>query len=245
MSPLKDKLAELINITVNNGKNSVLKNLNLEIRKGEFLGIIGKNGCGKTALLKLIAGIIKPDSGELIVPGDCKTGYVFQNPDNQIIGTTVEEDLAFGLENMGIEREEMNGLVDSIVKEVNMESFRHRDTLSLSGGQKQRLAIASVLIMNPDLLLLDEPLSMIDRAERANLQNFIGGLNRTRKTAIVVCVSSVEQIANCDRIIFLDKGEIIFDGNYKELTENPEIFEKAGLPVPFLLDMEKKRGNQN
>lgn len=239
----KDLLVELKIVSVSKGKYEPLKDLNLEIKKGEYLGIIGKNGCGKTALLKLITGIIKPSSGELLVSENCRMGFVFQNPDNQIIGTTVEEDLAFGLENLGMNPKEMNDLIEAMLEEVNLEEYRHRDTLSLSGGQKQRLAIASVLIMNPDLLLLDEPLSMIDRAERVNLQDFIGGLNRARGTSVVICVSNIEQIQKCDRILFLDKGEIIYNGDYKNLIENSELFEKVGLPVPFLVDMEKKSGN--
>ncbi len=207
---------ELERVSCSVGEKRVLENVNLKLRKGDFYLLVGRNGSGKTTLLKLMAGLIEPDSGKMKIFGKTvenlwelrlNTGYVFQNPVTQIIGSTVEEDLAFGLENMGLDPEEMEKRIDWILKFVELEEYRCTDPMTLSGGQIQRLAIASILILEPEILLLDEPLGMLDNRGKSEVIELMRKMKEKRKT-VVLATHDLEGIDFADGIIYTCAGSV-------------------------------------
>ncbi|MGC9384696.1 MAG: energy-coupling factor ABC transporter ATP-binding protein [Kosmotogaceae bacterium] len=223
-----ETLAEIKEIIVRKNNKTVLGPITLNICKGEYVGIIGRNGSGKTTLLQSIAGVKKISKGHI---STCESGYVFQNPDNQIIGSTVFEDIKFSIMNLGIIPEEEDIYAETVLKEHSLYSLKDRDTLTLSGGQKQKLSLVSVLAMKPELLLLDEPFSMLDRIQHHEMQHFINTLNSKGITLVVAGVKLFDLI-HCKRIILLDEGKIIFDGPRKDISKNIDLFEKSGILIP-------------
>lgn len=221
-------IVEMKEVVVQKNGKKILGPITLNIHKGEYIGIIGKNGSGKTTLLQSMAGITRINKGHI---GSCETGYVFQNPDNQIIGSTVFEDIKFSVMNLGLPPEKENNYVENILKEHSLYSLKDRDTLTLSGGQKQKLSLVSVVAMKPDLLLLDEPFSMLDRIQRHDMQHFINSLNG-RNISLVVAAIKLYDLIYCNRIILLEEGEIIFDGTKEEISNNKELFKKCCISVP-------------
>ncbi len=229
MSPSKHEiLVEMKDVLVNKRGKKILGPISMNIAKGEHIGIIGRNGSGKTTLLQSIMGITKINKGHI---SSCESGYVFQNPDNQIVGSTVFEDIKFSVMNLGMTPEEEDTYTEEKLKEHSLHSLKNRDTLTLSGGQKQKLTLVSVLATKPELLLLDEPFSMLDRIQRDNIQNFINSLNR-RGITLVIAGIKLYDLIHCKRIILLEDGEIVFDGKTKEVVEHVEIFEKYDIVVP-------------
>ncbi|WP_084251358.1 energy-coupling factor ABC transporter ATP-binding protein [Kosmotoga arenicorallina] len=185
-------------------KSIIFKNFNLTVKIGEYLGLYGSNGTGKTTLLRAIAGIFPPVFyGDIKVKG--RVGYVFQNPDNQIIGATVEEDIRFGLENLALNCETVEKRLQETLTTFGLQEFRAKDTLTLSGGQKQRLAIAAIMSLNPEILLFDEPFSMLDRMERRSMMNLVKSL-RAKQITVVLASTNMKDLVFCDRIITLDGG---------------------------------------
>lgn len=204
------------------GQKKIFKGINLKIREGEFVGIIGSNGSGKTTLLKLMNGLLLPTNGEVEVDGkrtliqeqnwEIKrlVGYVFQNPENQIVGVTVEEDLIFGMENVGLSPNEMKNKMKEVLKFVELEGLEERNVSSLSGGQKQRLAIASVLAIGPKYFLLDEPTSMLDPNSRKEVLKVLSKLKQSGKTIVMVS-HDLEELVECDRFLLIHEGKILID----------------------------------
>lgn len=225
-------------------EKKVLKNLNLKIEQGSFTAVIGHNGSGKSTFAKHLNAILLPCGGSVCVCGiDSQNeeklyelrksaGMVFQNPDNQIVATVVEEDVAFGLENLGVEWEEMQVRVKEALEAVNMYELRKRAPHLLSGGQKQRVAIAGILAMQPECIILDEPTAMLDPKGREEVMQTIVKLNKEKKMTIVLITHYMDEAAKADRIIVLDRGEVCFDGSPREIFAHEDELNALGLAVP-------------
>lgn len=222
----------------------VAENLNLEIHEGEFVAILGHNGSGKSTLAKLTNAILLPSSGRVLVDGmdtsdeDLKikirqtVGMVFQNPDNQIVATIVEEDVAFGPENLGVEPKEIRRRVDESLKAVGMYEFRKREPHRLSGGQKQRVAIAGIIAMLPRCIVLDEPTAMLDPRGRQEVMSTMLKLNREMGMTVVFITHFMDEAVKADRVVVMDDAKIIMDGKPKEVFSKVEKLEEIGLDVP-------------
>ena len=231
------------------GVKSVIKDLNLSVKKGSFTVILGHNGSGKSTLAKLLNGLYKPDSGDVIVDGlntknpeteiDIKrrVGLVFQNPDNQLLASVVEDDVAFGPENLGCSPEESRQRVTDALKSVDMiEYIKHAPHL-LSGGQKQRVAIAGIIAMKPQCIVLDEPTSMLDPKGRQEIISTVEHLNKDEGITIVLITHFMEEAANADRVIVLDDGKIVADDIPKNVFKNANMLKNIGLDVPLTTDL--------
>lgn len=211
--------------------SSVLENINLEIAEGELIVLLGLNGSGKTSLFKMINGLLKPSSGTVLVDGmdtreeallwsvRKRVGMIFQNPESQIVGTTVEEDIAFGMENIGVPRDEMIRRVDQVLDFVKMSELKHVEPHHLSGGQKQLLCIASTLAMHPKYMVMDEPTSMIDPISRENILETIVELHKLGKT-VLFSTHILDEIVIAPRVIYLRNGKIAFDGSPVEVINS-------------------------
>ncbi len=222
----------------------VLNNINLDIKRGSFTVILGHNGSGKSTLSKLLNGLYKPTSGSVLVDGidtkneeteieiKRKVGLVFQNPDNQLVASIVEEDVAFGPENLGLEPDEIRKRVDNALKAVDMYEFARSTPHHLSGGQKQRIAIAGVIAMEPSCIVLDEPTAMLDPKGRAEVISTIKKLNREKGITIVLITHFMEEAAGADRVIVMNDGDIIADGTPKKVFKNVGMLKQVGLSVP-------------
>lgn len=222
----------------------VAENLNLQIHEGEFVAILGHNGSGKSTLAKLTNAILLPTSGKVLVDGmdtideDLKikirqtVGMVFQNPDNQIVATIVEEDVAFGPENLGVEPKEIRRRVDESLKAVGMYEFRKREPHRLSGGQKQRVAIAGIIAMLPRCIVLDEPTAMLDPRGRREVMSTMLKLNREMGMTVVFITHFMDEAVQADRVVVMDDAKIIMDGKPKEVFKQVERLEEIGLDVP-------------
>lgn len=222
----------------------VLKGLNIDIEEGSFTAIIGHNGSGKSTFAKHLNAILLPSGGSVTVCGiDSKdeeklfelrkcAGMVFQNPDNQIVATIVEEDVAFGLENIGVEYEEMHRRVKDALLAVNMYDYRKKAPHLLSGGQKQRVAIAGILAMQPKCIILDEPTAMLDPRGRREVMDTILTLNKEKNITIVLITHYMNEAAMADRVIVLDKGEVVFDDTPSRVFSHEEELVELGLNVP-------------
>lgn len=239
------------------GSVDVFKNLNIEISSGEFVAVLGHNGSGKSTFAKHLNAILTPDSGTLTVFGTNtaseenifdlrkKVGMVFQNPDNQIVATVVEEDVAFGLENLGVERSEMRRRVDEALKTVGMYDFRFHAPHLLSGGQKQRVAIAGILAMEPRCIVLDEPTAMLDPCGRDEVMQTIRRLNREKGITIVLITHYMDEAVKADRCIVMDKGTVKMDDSPMNIFPRVDELRALGLDVPQATELVyelKKRG---
>ena len=226
----------------------VLKEISLSIFPGEYVAIIGHNGSGKSTLSKHLNGILQPEKGDVWVQGlntkDAQNkksirkavGMVFQHPDNQIVATIVEEDVAFGLENMGVPREEMKKRIDEALSVVKMSEFRKRPPHHLSGGQKQRVAIAGVLAMQPDCIVFDEATSMLDSFGRVEVLQVMKKMNSVGMT-IVTVTHRMSEAAEADRIVVVENGEIVMDGPPREIFQHKKQLEELQLDVPAASQM--------
>ena len=222
----------------------VLENLNLNIEKGSFVAVLGYNGSGKSTIAKLTNGILFPQSGKVLVdgmetkPDDSiydirkKVGMVFQNPDNQIVASIVEEDVAFGVENLGIPPEECRRRVDDALKTVGMYELREKAPHKLSGGQKQRVAVAGIIAMRPQCIVLDEPTAMLDPSGRAEVMDTVKRLNREEGITIVLITHYMDEAVQADRVIVMDSGEIKMDDTPKNVFARVEEIKALGLDVP-------------
>ena len=223
---------------------AAVKNLSLNIERGSFTVILGHNGSGKSTLAKMLNGLNKPTCGDVFVDGlntkDEKTeievkrkvGMVFQNPDNQIIASIVEEDVAFGPENLGIEPKEIEKRVDEALKATDMMQFKKSTPHRLSGGQKQRIAIAGIIAMEPECLVLDEPTAMLDPKGRAEIISTLHRLNREKGITVVLITHYMEEAQNADRVIVMNDGKIIADDKPKVIFSDVESLKRVGLDVP-------------
>ncbi len=221
-----------------------LHDVSLDIEEGEFVAVLGHNGCGKSTLAKHLNGILKADSGTVTVLGmDASddnnlmeirrnVGMVFQNPDNQIIATVVDEDVAFALENLGVPYDEMVRRVDDALELVDMTRYRHHAPHRLSGGQKQRVAIAGVLAMSPKCLVLDEPTAMLDPKGRKDVMKTILRLNREKGITVVLITHYMDEAVRADRVVVMGEGEVVLDGTPKEVFQNVGLLHSLSLDVP-------------
>lgn len=223
---------------------SVVDGFTLAVPEGQFLAVLGHNGCGKSTIAKLMNGILIPDFGKVTVAGidtsdDDKVidvrktvGMVFQNPDNQIVATIVEDDVAFGPENLGVDPKEIRNRVDDALKAVGMYEFRTREPHRLSGGQKQRVAIAGVLAMNTKCIVMDEPTAMLDPHGRQEVMDTIHMLNKERGITVILITHYMDEAVKADRVVVMDKGEIVLDGEPKKVFRHVEKLKELGLDVP-------------
>lgn len=222
----------------------VVNNISLNFKKGDFIAILGHNGSGKSTLAKLSNSILIPESGKVLVNGmdtadedlsyDIRrtVGVVFQNPDNQIVATIVEEDVAFGPENLGVPPEEIRKRVDNALKAVGMYEYRGHELHKLSGGQKQRVAIAGIIAMLPECIVLDEPTAMLDPRGRKEVMDTCIKLNREMGMTVVFITHFMEEAVLANRVIVMDDAKIILDGTPKQVFHNSELLKKVGLDVP-------------
>ncbi len=222
----------------------VIENLSLSIEKGDFVCVLGHNGCGKSTTAKLCNSILVPQSGKVYVDGidtadesrindiRRKVGMVFQNPDNQIVATIVEDDVAFGPENLGIEPEEIRRRVDEALKQVEMYDFRLSEPHKLSGGQKQRVAIAGIIAMKPECIVLDEPTAMLDPRGRREVMKTVKMLNEEFGITVVFITHYMDEAVKAKRVIVMDDGKIILDGSPREVFTHINTLKNAGLDVP-------------
>ena len=230
-------------------KNTVLKGIDLDIEKGEFVAVLGHNGSGNSTLAKCINAINLPEKGEVTVDGldtikeenllpiRKRVGMVFQNPDNQIVATIVEEDVAFALENLGVEPKEIRRRVDEALKTVGMYDYRLHAPHKLSGGQKQRVAIAGIIAMEPDCIVLDEPTAMLDPKGRSEVMKTIKMLNREKGVTIVLITHYMEEAAQADRVVVIDGGEKIMDSVPKKVFSQVDVMRNLGLDVPQVTEI--------
>ena len=230
----------------------VIDDVSLSINEGEFICIIGKNGSGKSTLVKCLNALILPTSGDVIVYGmntkdethliDIRRniGMAFQNPDNQIVASIVEEDVAFGMENLGLEPEEMNKRIDDALKILGIESTRYEQTNKLSGGQKQKVSLAGILCMKSKILVLDEPTSMIDKNGRVDLLNKVLELNKKEKITVILISHYIEEITYADRVLVMNEGKIILDDTPKNIVLKSDVLLSAGVELPYITKLAKK-----
>ncbi len=241
-------------------ENYALKSVDLTLDRGEYVAVIGRNGSGKSTLAKLFNLILVPTSGELYIDGKQingdisedelielrrRVGMVFQNPDNQLVATVVEEDVAFGPENLGVEPKEIRRRVDEALSIVGMTAYAHHEPHRLSGGQKQRVAIAGIIAMMPECMIFDESTAMLDPVGRKEVIEVIEQLNRERKIAVINITHFMSEAARADRILVINEGELIGEGTPEEIFSNEELIRRAGLELPQgaqLLHQLRKRG---
>lgn len=243
-----DKIIEVKNVTFEysdgDRQKTVIKDFSIDIERGSFTVILGHNGSGKSTLAKLLNGLYKPSCGNVLVDGidtDDETqeieirrrvGMVFQNPDNQLVASVVEEDVAFGPENLGLSPEIIRERVDEALKAVDMYEYRKSTPHHLSGGQKQRIAIAGIIAMRPECIVLDEPTAMLDPKGRAEIISTIRRLNRENGITIVLITHFMEEAENADRVIVMDDGLIIADDQPKTVFSDVDRLKSVGLDVP-------------
>ncbi len=233
-------------------KRNVVNGVTFSVKKGEFVCVIGHNGSGKSTLSKLLNALFIPDSGELSVcglsPFDKKNlfeirkrvGVVFQNPDNQIISSIVEDDVAFGPENLGIKREEIKERIDYALSAVNMKEYLKASPQRLSGGQKQRIAIAGVLALKPEILVLDESTSMLDPLGRKEINSIVKKLNKEENVTVINVTHYMDEVVDADKVIVLSEGKIVMQGTPKEIFARKDELLKLNLELPLAYSIAEK-----
>lgn len=240
---------ENVSFKYNQEDKLALDSVSLDIEKGEFVAILGHNGSGKSTLAKLINSLLLPTEGDITVK-DMNTrdddklweirqtaGMVFQNPDNQLVATIVEEDVAFGPENQGVEPDMIRKLVDDSLKAVDMYEYRKRPPHLLSGGQKQRIAIAGVLALNSDCIILDEPTAMLDPSGRSEVMDTIKMLNKEEEKTILLITHYMDEAVQADRVVVMDGGKVQLQGTPKEVFKNIDQIKEFGLDVPQVTEL--------
>ena len=254
---MDDAMIKCINVSFKYIKNSeglveekyAVRDINLDVKKGEFLVILGHNGSGKSTLAKHMNSLVVPTEGVVVVDGldtsnlenvwsiRSKAGMVFQNPDNQLVATIVEEDVAFGPENLGVESSEIRKRVDESLEKVGMSKYKKHAPHLLSGGQKQRIAIAGVLAIQPECIIFDEPTAMLDPSGRRDVLNYIKYLNESHGMTIILITHYMDEAAQADRIIVMDEGHIKMEGTPREIFPQVERMKKIGLDVPQVTEL--------
>ncbi len=243
-----DNIIEVKNVfyeyTDEDVRHTAVNGVSFAIERGSFTVILGHNGSGKSTLAKMLNGLLKPTSGEVLVDGintaneeteievKRRVGMVFQNPDNQLVASIVEEDVAFGPENLGLEPSVIRERVDEALKSVGMYEFRESTPHHLSGGQKQRIAIAGIIAMQPECLILDEPTAMLDPVGRAEIIKTLHKLNKEKNLTVVLITNYMEAAENADRVMVMNDGVILSDNTPKEIFKNVSQLKSVGLSVP-------------
>lgn len=245
-------------------KKRVLDDISLTIDKGEFVCILGKNGCGKSTFAKCLNALVTPSLGTVkvfdldtkdeknLISIRQKVGMSFQNPDNQIVASIVEEDIAFGLENLGIESSEMKKRIDFATNCLGIENLKNSMTSKLSGGQKQKVSIAGILAMKPEIIVLDEPTSMVDKAGRVDILETVKKLNKEENITIILISHYLEEVQYADRVLLINKGKVTLDDTPDKALLSDKLFLDAGLELPYIPKMatelrnmgKKLRGNE-
>lgn len=239
----------------------VLYDIDFEVKRGEFIAVLGRNGSGKSTFAKLLNMILTPDSGKIYIDGTDITrpdmtedevmeirrriGMVFQNPDNQLVATIVEEDIAFGPENMGVPSKEIRERVDAALRIVGMTKYARHSPHHLSGGQKQRIAIAGILAMVPECIVFDESTAMLDPSGRREVMDTIESLNRSRGMTVITITHNMDEAVRADRVAVMDRGRIVMLGTPKEIFDRADELAAMGLGVPqasMLCHMLRKKG---
>lgn len=239
------KQIEIRDITFGyNPDNPVVKNVSLAFNKGDYISIIGHNGSGKSTIAKLIVGLLEAQNGNILIddviltPENVyeirqKIAIVFQNPDNQFIGSTVRDDIAFGLENRRIDPSKMDTIIEHYSKEVGMFEYLDHEPTKLSGGQKQRVAIAGVLSMSPEVLILDEATSMLDPKGRKEVNDLVHTLHEENEMTILSITHDIEEVAISDYVVVMNHGEVVLHGTPENVLMNVDLLKEIGLDVPF------------
>lgn len=243
-----DNIIEVKNVTFEysdgDRQKTVIEDFSIDIERGSFTVILGHNGSGKSTLAKLLNGLYKPASGDVFVDGintkdeeteieiKRRVGMVFQNPDNQLVASVVEEDVAFGPENLGLSPEQSRQRVDEALKSVGMYEFRKSTPHHLSGGQKQRIAIAGIIAMKPSCIVLDEPTAMLDPKGRAEIIGTVRRLNRENGITVVLITHFMEEAEHADRVVVMNDGKIIADSTPKKVFSDVDMLKSVGLDVP-------------
>ncbi|MBI3891297.1 MAG: energy-coupling factor transporter ATPase [Candidatus Wallbacteria bacterium] len=231
------------------GGEPLLKGISLRIADGEHVGLVGSNGSGKSTLAKLTNGLLLPTQGKVFVDGldtasahdlaaiRQRVGMVFQNPDNQIVGSIVEDDVAFGPENLGLETAEIQRRVEWALSHTGLRGLERRSPMALSGGQKQRLAVAGVLAMQPSHIVLDEATAMLDPDGRRELLEVARDLRRVHGIAVLQITHLLEELLAADRVVALDRGQVVFDGPRGQFFDDPKLLDRLGLEPPVLMTL--------
>lgn len=234
---------ENVDFAYDEGEKNVVEDLSFKVERGAFVALVGRNASGKSTVAKLVNGLIAPLSGKITVLGLDATdennsfeirkrcGIVFQNPDNQTVATIVEDDVAFGPENIGVEREEIGKRIDFALKATGTESFRFSSASRLSGGQKQRVAIAGVLAIKPEILILDESTSMLDPRGRREVMDVVKNLNKLGMTVIVI-THYMDEVTDCDEVLVMGGGRLLRSGTPEEIFADEDLLARAGLELP-------------
>lgn len=237
------------------GQNDVIKDVSFEIPKGSYTTIVGHNGSGKSTIAKLLIGLLKAKSGEIKILGNTlneenvyllrnHVGIVFQNPDNQFIGSTVADDIAFGLENHCVPQEQMQAIIEDVAARVNMSNFLDSEPTKLSGGQKQRVAIAGILAIAPDIIIFDESTSMLDPQGKASINEQIQKLHDERNITILSITHDMEEVAQSEYVIVLKDGKVEMQGTPKQIYEHKGKLKEMKLELPFALSFSEKLKNE-
>ncbi len=230
---------------------NALENVNVSIPSGKYIAVLGHNGSGKSTLSKLLVGLYKPTEGEIIIDGirmginsikdiRKKIGIIFQNPDNQFIGSSVEDDIAFGLENNCVPWKEMKSRIIEFSTKVGMNDFLEREPHTLSGGQKQKVAIASVLALNPEIIIFDEVNSMLDPKGKTEILKLIKEIQSTRKKTLISITHDMDEAIQADQVLVFAKGQLIAKGSPKDILKNEEIIKIAKIDSPFIYKLSSK-----
>ena len=237
------------NVSFSYEDNKVLDNISLSVKEGEFVALLGHNGCGKSTMARLFNVLLTPNSGTVTIDGinpkteddvyeiRSRVGLVLQNPDNQLVATIVEEDVAFGPENLGIPPKEIRERVDNALKAVDMYHYRKHAPHKLSGGQKQRVAIAGIIAMEPKCIVLDEPTAMLDPKGRQEVIQTIKKLNKEHNITIVLITHYMDEAVQADRVIVMDKGKVLTQGTPQQVFSNVELLKTHALDVPQSVEL--------
>ncbi len=237
------------NVSFSYDDNRVLNNISLSVQEGEFVALLGHNGCGKSTMAKLFNVLLSPQSGTVTIDGitaeteddiyeiRSRVGLVLQNPDNQLVATVVEEDVAFGPENLGVPPQEIRRRVDSALKAVDMYEYRSHAPHKLSGGQKQRVAIAGIIAMEPRCIVLDEPTAMLDPKGRQEVMDTIRHLNKSMGITIVLITHYMDEAVQADRVVVMDKGSILTQGTPRQVFSKTELLKEHSLDVPQSVEL--------
>lgn len=237
-------------------RRAALDNVSLRIERGDWISVVGANGSGKSTLVKLLMGILETYEGDVSIDGTTVTeentrllhknfSIVLQNPDNQFVGATVEDDVAFSLENLEVPRTEMLEIVDAVLKEVDMYEYKKHEPSRLSGGQKQRIAIAGALATDPDVLILDEATSMLDPQGRRDVLKLLQAVHRKRKTTIIYVTHDLTEVFRSDAVIVMNQGQVRLKGSVDTIYSNPHILEENNLVLPFEIKISTALLNQS